>query len=121
MRIQPITITKGDTWPNTLSPITNRDTGAVENLTGATIWLTIKEEFDDADDDAAAVVQLGVGTGLTVADPASGIVAVEIPDEDTDLLDPGTTYRYDVQVRKGGKTFTPIGGRLTVTRDTTRA
>lgn len=119
MITEALTITKGDTWPNTL-PITKRD-GSPYDLTGATVWLTVKDEFDTADDDAGGIFQLGVGTGLTVSAPATGIVAVEIADTQTDLLDPERTYRYDVQVRKGGKTFTPIGGRLTVTRDTTRA
>lgn len=118
MRTESITLPRGDTWLNTL-PIVDAD-GVAYDLTGASIWLTIKERSDDAPDDADAIIQLEVGSGLTVATPSNGIVAVEITDEDTALLTPGRSYRYDVQVRKGGKTFTPIGGAVVVTKDITK-
>lgn len=119
MVTEALTITKGDTWPNTL-PITQRD-GTPYDLTGATVWLTIKDRNDNTDADANAIIQLGVGSGLTVSAPATGVVAVELTDAQTGALLVGPKYKYDVQVRKGGKTFTPIGGLITVERDTTRS
>jgi hypothetical protein len=120
MRTEPISLTKGDTWINTL-PITESD-GSAYDLTGATVWLTVKAKNDtSSNDDDEALFQLIIGSGITVASPATGIIAVEITDEQTELLTAGGLYKYDVQVRKGGKTFTPIGGTVVVNRDVTRA
>lgn len=118
MRTESITLPRGDTWINTL-PIVDAD-GVAYDLTGADAWLTVKPANATATDDTDAVFQLEIGDGLTVATPSTGIIAVEITDENTALLTAGRMYRYDVQVRKGGKTFTPIGGAVVVTKDITK-
>jgi hypothetical protein len=119
MRTEPLTIIRGDTYLNTL-PIAEPD-GSAYDLTGASVWLTVKPKGSRTDDDDDALIQLTVGDGITVADPASGEIAVKLTDEQTGELAADTTYRYDLQIRKGGDTFTPIGGPLVVLRDTTRA
>lgn len=118
MNNETITTPRGDTWLNTL-PITDKN-GAPYDLTGALLLMTVKQTTDRSSDDALALFQLVIGDGLTVTNPLTGLVAVEISDERTALLQADTSYAYDVQVRKGNQTFTPIGGELHCTSDVTK-
>ena len=83
-RIEPITLPRGDTWLNTL-PVKNRD-GTPYDLTGASLWLTIKPRHSRDTDDSDALIQMTVGTGITVPAPTTGELAVEITDEQTATL-----------------------------------
>lgn len=120
-KIAPIGVTHGATWgPHTL-PLTNRDDGLPYDFTGADVVLTVKRRTDRRGDDAGALFQLTVGDGITIDDPESGVMTVTITDERTDALEAGTTYRYDVRVRKDGRTDKPIGGPFLVAPDVTRS
>ena len=118
-----LSVGRGNTYRRALT-IYQPD-GAVYPLDGATVWLTVKDEADLSDTDDAAPIKLswvsgGASAGITVADPASGVVTIEMTPAQTGALDPSTTYRYDVQVLKAGKVDTPISGLVIVRRDTTR-
>lgn len=121
MTVAPISIRRGDTWGPATSPITDEDTGEPYDFTGATVTMTIKRRNDYSDDDSDALIALTVGDGITVDDPDPGDLTVEISDEETETLEAETVYRYDVQIEKGGKKRTVLGGLVVVSRDTTRA
>lgn len=116
-------VIRGDTFTGSLT-ITDTD-GSVYDLTGATVWLTIKRANDRSSDDTDALVKLywvdgGASSGIAVATPTSGVIAITIPAASTDLLIPGQGYRYDVQVLKAGTVGTPKRGEVNVVFDTTR-
>jgi hypothetical protein len=117
---EPITVTRGDTWGPAVLPLTNKRDGSPYNLSGATVVLTVKRRNDRSNDDDDALFQLTAGDGIEIDEPDPGSITVEISDENTELLEAETTYRYDVQIRRSGTTRTPIGGPLIVTRDVTR-
>ena len=119
MRSEEITTPKGDTWLNTL-PVLDSD-GVAYDLTDASVTLTVKEMNDRADDDTLALFQLTLGDGIAIDSPSTGVISIEMSDERTNLLAAGKSYAYDVQIRKNQQTFTPIGGKLVVTRDITRS
>lgn len=113
MHQQTIIIDGRTSWPTTL-PVLD-EFGAAYDLTGATLAMTVKQRNDRRGDDDNAVLTLTLGAGLTVASPATGVVSIEITDEQTALIDPGT-YLYDVRVEKSGRRFVPIGGHMVINR-----
>lgn len=119
MVFESFSVYKGATCLKMLTVV--EEDGGVYDLTGASVWLTVKEVADTASNDLAALFQLTVGDGLTVSAPATGVVAVEISSTRTDTLTAGRTYKYDVQVRKSSKTFPAIEGRIGVRARVTMA
>lgn len=118
-----LSIKRGNTYRRLLTIYQPDDT--VYDLDEATVWFTIKERGDKANDDDDALVKLywvdgGASSGITVADPDLGVITVELTPAQTNALAVGEPYRYDVQVVKAGKVDTPVEGMLTVTQDTTR-
>lgn len=97
------------------------------DLTGATVWFTLKRAGDTAADDSGAIAQLtwesgGASNGIVVTNPAIGRITVVVPKENTALLNPAAKYRYDVQVvNVSGEPDTPIWGEVTVIGDVTRS
>lgn len=118
-----LTIVRGDTYVRELAILAAN--GAAYDLTGATVWVTVKPRGDTAADDAGAVASLywvfgGASSGIAVADPTTGVLTVTIPAAATAGMTAGERlYRYDVQVSKAGAVATPITGTITVLRDTT--
>jgi hypothetical protein len=115
-------LTRGDTYRRPLTIY--GASGAVYDLTGASVWMTIKHERDRYDHgDSDAVISLywsGAGaSGIDVATPTSGQIMVEITPAQTASLDWSQGYWYDVQVKKGPQTFTAIMGPATVAADVT--
>ena len=116
-----LTVKRGDTYTNTLTVLDIND--LAYDLTGATVWFTVKRRNDAASNDDDALVKLywvsgGASDGITITDPDSGIMEVEISATDTAALDP-TLYAYDVQIAKAGDVYTPVIGTISVQRDIT--
>lgn len=93
--------------------ITNQDDEAV-NLTGATVFFTVKRRKTDSDADALIAKEV---TSHTT--PASGQTDIELTNEDTDIR-PGA-YLYDLQVKDNEDRIISINyGTLRVKTDITR-
>lgn len=105
---------RGDTLSFTL---TVTQSGAAYNLTGASIRMTAKWAYGDADN--AAVFTRTIGSGITVASPATGIATVALTAANTSSLPANPVQLvYDIQVTdSSGNIFTVVDGLLTVTPD----
>lgn len=68
------------------------ETGAVVDITGATVNFTVKKDVDDA----ANVFQLTVGSGITLTDPTNGVMQVAGVPADTDGNDGQHIYELDM-------------------------
>ena len=98
---------------------------AAFDLTGASLYVTFKQNTGMADD-ADGVFQYhwisgGTSDGIAVATPNNGRAVLTITDtESADYLTNGNPYFYDVQVTdSAGQTTTVDSGKLTVTADVT--
>lgn len=96
-------------------------TDAADNpidLTGATVTMTAKSLYTDAD---PGVFQKTTVDGITVLDEVSGLIRIDLEPGDTSDLE-GRTNRlvYDIQVEDGaGGVTTPVRGKLVVSPDVT--
>ena len=99
-------------------PIVNADTLEPHDLSGCTVWVTVKASIETPDEDAIYQHSMTVdidGTvthsdGMTLGEggAASGIAIQELTPEESVLLTPGDCV-YDVQVMTAnGRIFTPI-------------
>lgn len=93
-----IPVTRGDTltWTFTLG----------ENITGWTPKFTAKPEgtYPDLADGSASLTAT-TGTGLTVTDAATGVIALSIAGSLTTVLVPGY-YAFDLQLTNGAQVRT---------------
>lgn len=112
------TITRGDT--NEIQFEALDSAGNAIPLTGANIWLFIKETY--ADSDADALVTKTETDGITVDNATAGIGTATIQPADTASLPSYAHYLvYDIQVRTpAGKVTTTQGGPLWVVPDAAR-
>jgi hypothetical protein len=107
---------RGDTV--TFDAVATTAAGAVQSLTGCSIWFTAKKAKGDAD--AAAICQLTIGSGITIVSAAGGTFTVVIPKTATEGLTRDTTLYYDVQVVDAtGLVYTCDSGTIAVTTDVT--
>ncbi len=106
-------IVRGDTKTFSLV-FTDMDNVAID-ITGWSLYLTIKENKTDPDDDAKLKKTLAPGD---LSDPTSGIQAVTIGAGDTaNMLG---EYYYDFQAKTAdGKVYTIIYGTMTIVEDIT--
>lgn len=82
--------------------------GAIADLTGAAIFLTIKAKYSDAD--SAKILQKTIGAGITVISAALGTFSVKFDPPDTNTLSVITTYVWDVQLKLADNSIiTPDG------------
>lgn len=80
------------------------------DLTGATVFFTVKTEADDVANDSTALIQKDVTTHL---DATSGTTRIELTPEDTDVA-PGK-YLYDIKLKKAsGEQTTVDYGTFTI-------
>jgi len=107
-----LTVFRGD---DLAIQLTFQDTNkAPINITGWTIFMTIKNTKDDSDEDA--LVEF---TSSTIPDPALGIFWIRISNTETVQLT--GSYWYDIQVKKlDGTIQTVTGGNINFERDVTR-
>ena len=104
---------RGDTAKYTLT-ITKAD-GTAQDITGWTVWMTIKAAFSDTD--AQAKVQKIV---TTHTNPTGGVTTITILASDTTAL--SGTYYYDIQIKKTDATIeTVLYGDYVISEDITRS
>lgn len=73
------------------------------NLTGATVYFTVKEEADDVASDTTALIKKDV---TSHTDPTHGITTVVLTPTDTNVT-PGK-YGYDIKLKKASGEQTTI-------------
>lgn len=118
-----LTIHRGDDEPLTLTVVRpdEDDVDQPVDLTGATIWFTAKNTWSDADVDA--VIALTTPVDILITDGPGGIAIINVTADDTKDLTTYTRLVYDVQMLESGALgpTTLVQGKLTVSRDVTRA
>lgn len=89
-----LVVNRGDdaSW---LVTVTDKDDVAVD-ITGYTIFFTVKTLTDVETDDSAALISKDITSHTT---PASGITTITVTNSDTDIT-PGK-YQYDIQMKDG--------------------
>jgi hypothetical protein len=113
-----LAFSRGDT---VLLDLTFTTGGVPENLTGALIFFTAKDEFSDPDTGATIRKNSGGVGGITIVNAAAGTAQVTINPGDTSGL-PGSEIFlfYDVQLkRSNGQIFTCAEGTVCVYPDVT--
>ena len=87
---------------------------AVIDITGWTVYFTVKLSYMDADADAKITKDI-----TTHYDPTNGQTKITLLTTDTDI-DPANYY-YDIQAKKAaGDIFTVMAGRIEILSDITR-
>ncbi len=82
------------------------------DITGWTIYFTVKRDLDDTDDEALIKKDITAHT-----DPTNGVTKIHLTSDDTDLI--GNFY-YDIQVKKSdGIILTVLEGMITFKKDVT--
>jgi hypothetical protein len=99
--------------------VTDTDTGDPLDLTGVSLWLTVKVQVNDPD--SLAVIQKTVGSGITITDAAAGEASVSISPADTAPFPSSWEGVYDVQLKSAGSVRTVVSGAFTITGDVTWA
>jgi len=107
-----LSIKRGDSWSKTM--YFNDENGNNIDITGWTIFLTVKAKADDLD--AAAVISKTI---TTFSDPTAGIAEISLTPTDTNQVI--ASYVYDIQVKTNvGEIYTIVEGILTITKDITQ-
>jgi hypothetical protein len=90
------------------------ENGNAIDITGWTIFLTVKAKADDPDSSAV------ISKTITVfSDPVAGIAEIELTPTDTNQAI--GSYVYDIQVKTNvGEIYTIVEGILTITKDITQ-
>lgn len=114
MKEYVLSITRGDSATYNLT-FTDEDDVAID-ITGWTIFFTVKTAPDDVAADTGALISKTVTSHTT---PASGITKIELSASDTAIA-LGRHY-FDIQAKTDeGKIITAMKGRFEVTYDVTR-
>ena len=114
-----IPLRRGDTYPETWN-ITAAGGGAY-NLTGCTLFFTMKLNEAQADADAAIQHSSGALGGITITSAVGGTATHTITAAEAATLTVGATYKWDVQlVAADGTVKTLEDGDATVAADYTR-
>jgi hypothetical protein len=107
-----LTVYKGDDKDFNLT-LTDGDNNTPINITGDTIWFTVKENETDAD---PGVLQKEITSHTS---PTTGQTTISLSNSDTGNLTPAEYY-YDIQrVTAAAKVQTLVKGRFIVTQDIT--
>lgn len=94
------------------------------DLTGATLYMTVKYRYADPDPGFAQITSAGanVSGGIIVTDAANGLATATFYDTVTTGVSGQTAFVYDVKVIEAdGDESIPIFGTLTITPAVTRA
>lgn len=90
--------------------------GAPYNITTSSLRFIAKSDYSDAD--IAAIINLTVGSGITILNGPAGSAQIIIPRSNTVVASIPTNYTidlfYELQVNNGGTTLTPLHGILTI-------
>jgi len=111
MSCQLLTQTIGDTKKYTVT-FKDSDGNAID-ITGATVYLTVKKNKTDSDSDA-----IFQKTVTSHSDPTNGVTEFTILASDTATIDVNN-YVYDIQFVNGTEVKTFLKGRWQVTDETT--
>jgi len=104
-------ITRGDTYSFDLA-LTDEN-GAVQNITGWTFFLTLKEFKDQSDDDAVLYKEV-----TSHSDPTQGETTITLDPDDTKNL--SGIYYYDIQVKtNANEVITILNNTITIEKDIT--
>lgn len=93
-----------------------KEDGVVKNITGWTVYFTLKKNIDDAD--TAAVLKKDI---TSHTDPTNGKTEIKLTNTDTDTFD--GTYYYDIQykdVQTPNIVKTVLIGTMAFEKDITR-
>ncbi len=89
--------------------------GAVVDITGWTIFFTVKNSPEESADTNALISK----TITSHTSPTSGLTTIDLSSTDTNI--PKDLYYFDIQVKTNtGKIYTVMKGRFEVTYDITR-
>ncbi len=111
-RVQDISWIRGDTFPITLT--FTDDAGTAVDITGYTVYFTMKRSEEDAD--SAAVL---AKTITTLTDPTNGITSFTLSAAEMKVL--RGVYYYDIQIKNvSAQIFTILKGLFTLGADITR-
>lgn len=109
-----IAITRGDT--ETIAVTFRDENSALINITGYTVFFTVKRKQDISKDDSVAVIQKDV---TSHTDPVNGATEIVLSSSDTAIGE--GSYIYDIQTNDGsGNITTVIKGKFTVSNDVTK-
>lgn len=121
MATEQIVMRRGDT-PEWDIEVFEADGVTPFDLSGCTIWLTVKRLITDAD---PGVFQLSTTAGtITITDAANGQCTAQPLASQTSGLTADIQGLFDVQVRTAGSpgnTYTVLNGQILIKRDITRA
>ena len=111
-KIEELVVTRGDDKKWSLL-LTKRDS-TPHNITGWTVFFTVKSAVADAD--ASAKITKNI---TDHADPLNGLTTIELAAGDTSSL-PIASYFYDIQVKTTlGKIYTIQKGKFEIAYDVT--
>jgi len=113
------TVYRGDTFTERLVFTSIDSNGVVTpiDITGWTIFFTIKKSKTDAD--TSAVIRVTLSDDSFATSPELGIALVEVPASDLDDL--LGMYYYDFQMKTlDGKVYTILEGTITFVADISR-
>lgn len=98
--------------------VTDSETGDPLDLTGSTVFFTLKAEIDNDLADSSALIKKDV---VSHTDPTAGKTTIRLLPSETGALTPGEKYPYDIQVKlSGGDVMTIVSGKIRITADVTR-
>lgn len=96
------------------------DSGAAVDLTGASVFFTVRKTLTSSPDDSDALLQAIIGDGISVTSAPGGTVQIVIAQAKTRNLVPGA-YCFDLTViTAGGDTITPAMGQFIIKGEVTR-
>lgn len=105
MSATKISFVRGDTAIFTGAALTD---GAAANITGCSLYFTVKPSFSATD--AEKVFQKTIGSGISVTNAAGGLFSVNISPADTRGLVAGKSYVWEVRIKQpDGTISTPDG------------
>lgn len=113
---------RGDTF-DYAATVTETD-GSAHDLTGETLWFTMKVNRTDPDSAAVATaywIDGGASSGLSVATPSTGGFRLQFAASVTANWSAEATYVYDVQVKSATGLITTVDeGTVTIRGDITQ-
>ena len=110
---------RGDTFNLPFSLTTGTPAAAI-NLSGATVFFTLKENVSDSDANATVKKQTPTASGVTILSSGDGTVNVNIPTGESYFFKTGPYY-YGLQVKTvTNAVYTAVTGLFNIKADITR-
>lgn len=95
---------------------TDETTGLPMDITGATVFFTVKKIGDVSENDDTALIQKDQDTHVA---PTEGHTTIDLTNTDTSI--PAGTYEYDFQVKDSSNNImSTLSSKLIVEKDITR-